>query len=106
MDREKVVEAWLRKKVMERGGLCLKLVCPGFAGVPDRMLLLPGGRIAFVETKAPGKKERPRQRMVQGAFRRLGCTVFESVDSMERARAVLEWCEGKTEKAKEQEQKI
>jgi hypothetical protein len=54
--REKTVEAALRKAVEDNGGLCLKWVCPGHTGVPDRMILFPGGVIAFVELKRPGAK--------------------------------------------------
>lgn len=54
--REKTVEAALRKAVEDEGGLCLKWVCPGHTGVPDRMILFPGGVIAFVELKRPGAK--------------------------------------------------
>ena len=54
MDKlEKDIEKKLKKKVEWRGGLCLKWVCPGWAGVPDRIILLPGGRLVFVETKRP-----------------------------------------------------
>ena len=50
---EREVEDKLRKMVERHGGRCLKWVCPGWAGVPDRICLLPGGRIYFVETKRP-----------------------------------------------------
>jgi hypothetical protein len=50
---EKDIEQKLRKKVEGLGGRCLKWVCPGWAGVPDRIILLPGARIFFVETKRP-----------------------------------------------------
>lgn len=50
---EKDIEAKLVKLVKRHGGLCLKWVCPGWLGVPDRLCLLPGGRIYFVETKRP-----------------------------------------------------
>lgn len=50
---EKEIEAKLRRAVEAAGGFCLKWVCPGWAGVPDRIVLLPGGRICFVETKRP-----------------------------------------------------
>lgn len=53
---EKSVENVLRQAVEAEGGLCLKWVCPGHKGVPDRMLLFPGGIIAFVELKRPGAK--------------------------------------------------
>lgn len=50
---EKDIEQKLRKMVEARGGKCLKWVCPGWSGVPDRIVLLPGGRCVFVETKRP-----------------------------------------------------
>lgn len=50
---EKEIETKLRRMVERRGGLCLKWVCPGWSGVPDRIILLPGGRIIFVELKRP-----------------------------------------------------
>lgn len=50
---EKDIERRLRTLVERHGGLCLKWVCPGWAGVPDRIVLLPGGRIIFVELKRP-----------------------------------------------------
>lgn len=53
IDLEKDVERALVQMVKRHGGLCLKWVCPGFAGVPDRIVLLPKGRIVFVELKRP-----------------------------------------------------
>lgn len=54
MDKlERDVERALVGMVKRHKGLCLKWVCPGFAGVPDRIILLPGARIIFVETKRP-----------------------------------------------------
>ena len=50
---EKEIEKKLVSMVKRHGGLCLKWVCPGWSGVPDRILLLPGGRVYFVETKRP-----------------------------------------------------
>lgn len=50
---EKDIEQKLRRKVEAMGGRCLKWTCPGWSGVPDRIVLLPGGRIYFVETKRP-----------------------------------------------------
>ena len=50
---EKEIEKKLIDKVRARGGYCLKWVCPGWSGVPDRICLLPGGRVVFVETKRP-----------------------------------------------------
>lgn len=53
---EKSIENILRQAVEAEGGMCLKWVCPGHRGVPDRMILFPGGIIAFVELKRPGAK--------------------------------------------------
>jgi hypothetical protein len=53
---EKSIENILRQAVEAEGGMCLKWVCPGHKGVPDRMILFPGGIIAFVELKRPGAK--------------------------------------------------
>ena len=89
---ERDIERKLREAVRGIDGLCLKWVSPGYTGVPDRILLLPGGTVAFVETKAPGKRERPRQVLVQSALREMGFTVFSSVDSMEKIREVVDWC--------------
>ena len=84
---EKTVEQYLRKQVKKAGGLALKLVCPGFTGVPDRLILLPGGRIFFAETKDLGKTPKRRQKYVHSRLRELGFTVFvpdskEAVDQM------------------------
>jgi hypothetical protein len=50
---EKEIERKLTAMVKRHGGRCLKWVCPGWAGVPDRILLFPGGLVFFVETKRP-----------------------------------------------------
>lgn len=73
--REKTIEQYLRRRVMERGGLCLKFTSPGTVGVPDRVLLLPAGRIFFVECKSPGGNFTHRQRHVAEVFSTLGHTV-------------------------------
>lgn len=86
---EKTIENKLRKGIKAIGGLCLKWESPGFTGVPDRMILLPGGRILFAETKAPGKKERKRQEYVHKQLRELGFTVYATVDSEAKVREII-----------------
>ena len=90
---EKDIERKLKKRVEALGCLCLKFESPGFTGVPDRMVLMPGGEMFFVETKAPGKKERPRQRYVQDQLRKLGFIVISSVDGEEGINRVCKMCE-------------
>ena len=92
---EKDIERKLKKRLEGIGCLCLKFESPGYTGVPDRIVLAPGGRIAFVETKAPGKKERPRQVYVQNLFRAQGAQVFSGVDSLEKIEKVVEWCKSR-----------
>ena len=87
--READIEAKLRKAVERAGGRCLKWVSPGTTGVPDRIILMPGGRVYFAETKAPGKHERARQEYVQRKLSALGFTTYASVDSVERVSEVI-----------------
>ncbi len=86
-DVEKKLRTWLKHVV--KGALCLKFVSPGYTGVPDRIILLPGGRIVFAELKRPKEKERKRQEYVQGKLRELGFEVFSSVDSAEKLHEVV-----------------
>lgn len=74
--REKTVEAKLVMAVKAEGGICPKWVAPGFDGMPDRIVLLPYGRMAFVEVKAPGKKPRPLQKARHEMLRSLGYRVY------------------------------
>ena len=59
--REQQIEQNLAKAVKAAGGIAPKFTSPGFAGMPDRLVLMPGGHIGFVEVKAPGEKPRPLQ---------------------------------------------
>ncbi len=74
--REKAIEQKFVAAVKAVGGLALKFTSPGFDGVPDRMALLPGGKMAFVEVKAPGEKPRPLQLARHRLLRRLGFKVY------------------------------
>ena len=74
--REKQLEQKLAAAVRNAGGRALKFVSPGFDGIPDRIVLLPGGKIGFVEVKAIGYKPRPLQLQRHEMLRRLGFEVF------------------------------
>jgi hypothetical protein len=74
--REKQIEQKLTMSVKAMGGIAPKLVCPSFDGMPDRLVLLPGGHIGFVEVKAPGRKPFPLQLARHGLLQRLGFQVF------------------------------
>ena len=76
MGKEKSIEQKLVRATKGRGGICPKLVSPGFDGMPDRLVLLPHGKIGFVEVKAPGEKPRPIQVSRHRLLRRLGFKVY------------------------------
>lgn len=73
---EKQIEQKLTRMVKQAGGIAVKFVSPSFAGMPDRLLLLPDGIIVFVELKAPGKKPRPLQLSRHKLLRALGFQVY------------------------------
>ena len=74
--REKVIERKLVQAVKSAGGVAPKFVSPGFDGMPDRIVLLPGGHLGFVEVTATGEKPRPLQLARHGLLRRLGFKVY------------------------------
>ena len=74
--REKITEQKLTKAVKNMGGIAPKFVSPGFDGMPDRIVLLPGGHMGFVEVKAPGMKPRPLQLARLEMLRNLGFKVY------------------------------
>ena len=86
---EKQIEQKLIKAVKRSCWICPKLVSPGMDGMPDRMILLPHGRIAFAEVKAPGKKPRPLQMLRHRQLSSLGFTVY-LLDDPEQIPAIIE----------------
>ena len=74
--KEKITEEKLVIAVKQMGGICPKFVSPGFDGMPDRLVLLPFGKVAFVEVKAPNKKPRPLQKARHKMLKRLGFNVY------------------------------
>lgn len=87
--REKTIEQKLVAAVKKAGGICPKFTSPGFDGMPDRLVLMPGGRMAFVEVKAPGKKPRPLQSARHRLLQRLGFFVFV-LDAEEQIGGILD----------------
>ncbi len=94
--RENRIEQSLVKAVKARGGICPKLVCPSYDGMPDRLVLLPGCHIGFVEVKAPGKQPRPLQLSRHRLLRRLGFPVF-TLDDIPEIPGILDAIGGRHE---------
>lgn len=87
--REKQIENKLATEVKKAGGIALKFVSPSFDGMPDRLVLIPDGRVAFVELKAPGKTPRPLQLARHRLLRSLGFRVYV-IDSVEQIGGMLD----------------
>ena len=86
---EKMLEQKLVKEIKSKKGLCLKLSCPGFAGMPDRLLLFPNGKLAFVEVKRKGQAPRPLQLSRHRLLKKLGFKVFV-LDDKEQIKEIIE----------------
>lgn len=92
---ERDIERALVGMVKRHDGLCLKWVCPGWSGVPDRIILLPGGRVLFAETKRPkGGTVEPLQVWWSKQLKRLGFTHWfiwsrKDIDALERYIEVM-----------------
>ena len=87
--REKQIENKLATEAKKLGGIAVKFVSPSFDGMPDRLVLMPDGHIAFVELKAPGKKPRPLQLARHRLLRSLGFRVYV-IDSVEQIGGMLD----------------
>lgn len=84
--RERDIESALVVRVKALGGLCEKFTSPGKRSVPDRIVTMPGGRIVFVELKAPGKRPTALQVRDHARRRALGCEVIV-IDTLEAVDA-------------------
>lgn len=87
--REKTIERKLVLAIKDMGGIAPKFMSPGFDGMPDRIVLLPGGRMGFVEVKAPGKVPRPLQEARHRMLRLLGFKVYV-LDTVDQIGGILD----------------
>jgi hypothetical protein len=81
-ESEKVIERKLVEAVKANGGMCIKLLCDNLLGLPDRIVLMPHSKIAFVELKTTGQKPRRIQVFMHKKLRALGFRV-EVIDTTE-----------------------
>lgn len=86
--REKQIEQKLVTAVKNMGGICPKWVSPGYDGMPDRIVLLPKKKMAFVEVKATGQTPRPLQLSRHRLLRNLGFAVYV-LDATEQIGGIL-----------------
>lgn len=86
--REKHIEQKLIRAAKDMGGLALKFISPGFDGMPDRLVLMTKGKIAFAEVKASGKTMRPLQIKRKRQLEALGFRVY-CIDSTEQIGGIL-----------------
>ena len=89
IESEKVIERKLVEAVKANGGMCIKLLCDNLLGLPDRMVLMPHSKIAFVELKTTGQKPRRIQVFMHNKLRNLGFRV-EVIDTVEGVNNFVE----------------
>lgn len=87
--REKYIEKKFVEAVTNLGGLAPKFLSPGLNGVPDRIVLLPNGHMAFVELKAPGQMMRPIQLRRKRQLESLGYKVY-CIDALSEIGGVID----------------
>ena len=87
--REKTIEKKLVIAIKDMGGIAPKFISPGLDGMPDRIVLLPGGRMGFVEVKAPGKVPQPLQEARHRMLRMLGFRVYV-LDTVDQIGGILD----------------
>ena len=86
---EEYIERKLVEAVERAGGVAPKFVSPGVNGVPDRIVLFPSGRMAFVELKSPGKMMRPLQIRRKKQLESLGFKVY-CIDEVSQIGGVID----------------
>lgn len=88
-ESEKTIERLLVDTVHKHKGWAIKMICTFISGLPDRLVLLPGGVIFFAELKSTGEKPSPIQLIVHERLRQLGFKVY-IIDSTEGVRTILD----------------
>lgn len=93
IESEKVLDRKLSKRVADTGGWSIKLLTLHITGLPDRLCLLPGGRLFFAEIKTTGEKPKRVQNYVIDKLRALGfrVVVIDSTDSLDQIMTEYEW---------------
>lgn len=86
---EKLLEKKLRESVKKMGGLAVKFSSQTYTGMPDRIILMPGGKTSFAEIKTTGKKPTVLQALQIENLRKLGFKA-EVIDSPESLNLFLE----------------
>lgn len=88
MTLEQTIEKHINTLVRQLGGITIKLNDPQQAGLPDRLILLPGGKTTFIEYKQPGKHPTPLQQHRHKQLQHLGHTVH-TVDSTTKGTQII-----------------
>lgn len=95
--KEKLIEQKFVNEIKSKKGLCLKMTCPSFIGMPDRLVLLPKGKLGFVEVKSKGQKPRPIQLSRHKLLKKLGFQVFVLDDEQQIEKIIGEIIGGDAE---------
>lgn len=88
MNSEKLIEKTLNTVVTKAGGWSIKLLSTFISGLPDRLVLLPGGVVFFMELKSTGKKATTLQKLIHARIRRLGFEVYV-IDTLDELHTTL-----------------
>jgi len=88
---ESEIERQLIDGVKKLGGKAYKFVSPGNKGVPDRLILLPGGQVIFCELKKAGEKLKAHQQKRREELESLGAVVKTLAGDIEVSK-FLAWC--------------
>ena len=89
MQKEARIENWLVRQVRDLGGICDKFTSPSNPGVPDRLIVMPGGRVIFVELKTETGKLANIQVWQHKRYRERGADV-RLIKGMDEARKLVE----------------